>query len=178
MLKRLRFGAVAPEGRPLRAVVCRPVHDDHEPVVVEWFRDAAHLDEAGPVEGLVVVAEEHVLRGADWLAERWTTGGPKLKHMAVAQRAAGLTPVEFQERWRNRAGSVGATPIPDEARGLAYVQNHPVPGEWAYDAVNEVWFDDEAALQVRVRWFEENLGAGDDDLVGEHRFLQVVEEVR
>jgi hypothetical protein len=177
VLKRLRFGADAPEGRPLRAVVCRPLHDDHEPVVIEWFRDAGHLAEA-PVDGVVVVAEEHVLRGADWLEARWAAGGSRFKHMAVAQRAAGLTRAEFQDRWRNRAGSVGATPIPDDAKGLAYVQNHPVPGEWAYDAVNEVWFDDEASLAVRVRWFAENLAGQEDDLVGRHRFLQVVEEVR
>lgn len=177
MLKRLRFGAVAPEGRPLRAVVCRPLDDDHEPIVIEWFRDAAHLA-AAPVDGVVVVAEEHVLRGADWLARRWADGGPRFKHMAVAQRADGLTPAEFQARWRDRAGTVGATPIPDEAKGLAYVQNHPVPGAWAYDAVNEVWFDDEASLAVRVRWFAEHLAGQEDDLVGQHRFLRVVEEVR
>jgi hypothetical protein len=107
--------------------------------------------------------------------------------MAVALRAEGLTQAEFSERWQARAGQVrragdtAVTAIPDEARGLAYAQNHPRPrpsGEWAYDAVNEVWFDDLDSLQRRVEWFRENLRDGaEDDLVRVNWFLVVREEV-
>src|SRR5438552_3099511 len=84
-----------------------------------------------------MVAEEHVMRGAQWLEQRWQDGGPKLKHMAIALRAEGLTQAQFHDLWRSRAGKVGTTPIPEDAKGLAYVQNHPLPrpdGDWAYDA--------------------------------------------
>jgi hypothetical protein len=101
--------------------------------------------------------------------------------MAVARRAPGLTPAEFSARWQRRAGRVGATPIPEVARGCAYAQNHPLPrpgGDWRYDAVNEVWFDDEDALRTRIAWLDEAVGRGDDDdLVGEASFLAVREDV-
>ena len=77
--------------------------------------------------------------------------------MALARRASALTATEFSERWRSHAGHLGpklrsagvtsdsSAPqllvIPADVRGLAYIQNHPLPragGEWAYDAVNEV----------------------------------------
>jgi hypothetical protein len=38
-----------------------------------------------------VVASERVARGADWLDRRWQEGGPKLKQLAIATRADGLT---------------------------------------------------------------------------------------
>lgn len=150
-------------------------------VLIEWFTDTAHRDRhsaalPGPRPGLLVVAREHALRGADWLARRWHDGGPVLKHMAVARRAPGLTPQEFSERWRERAGRVGAVPVPDPARGRAYVQNHPLPGDTPFDAVNEVYFDDLAGLRTRVDWFAANTD-GEDDLVGDHWFLAVREEV-
>jgi len=46
--------------------------------------------------------------------------------------------------------------IPDDVRGLAYVQNHPVVvdgHEWAFDAVNEVWFERLDHLRLRQAWF-------------------------
>lgn len=146
-------------------------------VVIERFTDVAYADRPGGPTGCVVVAEEHPLRGADWLERRWRDGGPRFKHMAIARRAAGLTPREFSDRWRDRAGRVGATPIPEPARGLAYVQNHPLPGDRPFDAVNEVWFDDLDGLRARVDWFASHVD-GEDDLVGEHWFLAVREEVR
>jgi hypothetical protein len=100
--------------------------------------------------------------------------------MAIARRADGLTPAEFADRWRTRAGSVGSTPIPDEARGSAYVQNHPlldVGTDWAYDAINEVYLDDLEGLDRRVAWFAENLAGQEDDLVGAHAFLCLRETV-
>ncbi|XVQ14763.1 EthD domain-containing protein [Spirillospora sp. CA-255316] len=203
-----------PDVRPSRVAVCTTVPGlegaapRHDGVGIEWFADAAHLRRfqgwlleshegrmllrraielveyrASPV----VVAEECVMRGADWLDRRWRDGGARLKHMALALRAGGLTPAEFSERWRDHAGRVGRTGpagaavIPAEARGQAYVQNHPSPrtsGEWAYDAVNEVWFDDVEGLRKRIEWFRENLTAqGSEDLVRRSWFIAVREEV-
>jgi hypothetical protein len=188
----------APDGtRPRRVVSCVALPDEipdpaHDAIGLEWFADLDHLRRfegwlsaaghaaAGHVTE-VVVAEEHVLRGGDWLEQRWATGGTRLKHMAIARRAAGLTPAEFSDRWQNRAGRVGTTPIPDVAKGCAYAQNHPVPrthGDWLYDAVNEVWFDDLDALRTRIRWMTEALSTGaDDDFVGESSFVAVREQV-
>jgi hypothetical protein len=195
-----------PDARPMRVTVCTvladitpdPVHDG---IGLEWFSDADHLaryeawlqsPDAKPVHDLlneviveasspVVVAAEHVMRGEDWLEQRWRRGGDKLKHMAIARRAEGLTPAEFFDRWRNRAGKVGAVVIPDEARGLAYLQNHPVPrtdGEWPYDALNEVYFDDQAGLQARINWFAATLDQDSEaDLVGAAWFVAAREEV-
>jgi hypothetical protein len=204
--------AAAPEEvRPSRVTVCTtlpeltgpdPLHDG---IGVEWFTDATHLarfaswlrtDDGraalAPADGLVdataspvVVAEEVVLRGADWLEERWLEGGPRLKHMAVALRSADLTSEEFSQRWRSHAGRVGgstapATVIPDAARGLAYVQDHPRPrpsGEWAYDALNEVWFDDLDGLRARLDWFGANPPVLPDDLFRASWFLAAREEL-
>jgi hypothetical protein len=93
---------------------------------LEWFTDVAHLARyaswlasprgAAASEALdgadLIVAREHALRGADWLERRWREGGAKLKHMAIARRAEDLTAAEFSDRWRNRAGLVGAVPNP------------------------------------------------------------------
>jgi hypothetical protein len=173
---------------------------------MEWFDDKDALqrfeiwlrsesgqrakDAAGAVEPaatVVIVAEEVVMRGADWLARRWADGAMKLKHMALARRAAGLTPAAFSERWRSRhgtiggAGSVPAIAIPDEAKGYAYVQNHPLPSatmEWRYDAVNEVYFDDLPALRRRIDFFRKNdVGRAEGDLVSDAAFVAVTERV-
>jgi hypothetical protein len=60
------------------------------------------------------------------------------------------------------------------------VQNHPLPttgADWAYDAVNEVYFDDLAGLRTRIAWFAQHFdGVGEDDLVGESWFVAVREE--
>lgn len=207
-------GAAPPDVAPVRRVVATALPEAlaaprHDGVGIEWFSDVGHLQryeawlqaaeaDARP-EGLravidvedspVVVARELVLRGSDWLEDRWRQGGDRVKHMALARRAAGLTPEEFQERWQNRAGQLRSPTtgevvvIPDRARGHAYVQNHPLPPgpdgvDWAYDAVNEVYFDDVEALQQRIEWLAENLGSGtEDDLVSQSWFLSVREEV-
>jgi hypothetical protein len=200
------------EVRPWRASLCTSVpgvigEQRHDGVHLQWFRDGDHLErfdrweetvkpeaaadrlrqvldcDASPV----IVADEAVMRGADWLEERWRHGGVKLKHMAIARRAAGLSPAEFSERWRSRAGtlrssgSAQAVRIPEAARGLAYVQNHPIArgaGEWAYDAFNEVYFDELDDLRQRSDWFAEALGGGtEDDLVSQNWFLVACEEV-
>src|SRR5437763_7442798 len=93
--------------RPLRVTVCTVVPDlspdpKHAGVGLEWFRDAEHLsryetwldrdgDAARALGSLleaaaspVVVAEEHVVRGEQWLAGRWRPGERRLKQMAIA----------------------------------------------------------------------------------------------
>lgn len=198
----MRTGAAAPPGvRPLRIAACTVVEDvipdpPYDGVGLEWFADTAHLARFAAWEGspeakaagdapydpgsvAVVVAHEHVMRGEDWLLRRRADGAPSLKHMALARRAAGLSPAQFLDRWRNHAGSVGAVTIPAEARGRAYVQNRPLPraeGEWPYDAVNEVSFDDLDGVRRRVAFFAANAGGG-DDLFGEPRFLVVREDI-
>jgi hypothetical protein len=185
--------------RPIRIVASTvlPAHDDettrHLGVAEEWFVDEEHLrrfdalNAAGDdgVEGAVVVADPVVLRGAEWLERRWLDPTPRFKHMALAARAPGLTPTEFSARWRDHAGRAagasGTTVIPDDVKGLAYVQDHPLvsDGAAAYDAVNEVYFEDLDALQRRVDWFRENeIGREPDDLFGATSFLVVREEIQ
>jgi hypothetical protein len=201
-----------PDARPSRIAVCLTLPDlsgpdrKHDGIGIEWFADAGHLQRftewLGTPDGRrlrrqadrvadrdaspMIVADEFVLRGADWLERRWRGGGTKLKHMAIAVRASGLTPAEFSQAWRSRAGQIrrpGAadvTVIPDDARGHAYVQNHPHPrtaGEWAYDAVNEVYFDDLESLRTRIAWLRENLsGQAEADLVRQSWFIAVREK--
>jgi hypothetical protein len=192
--------AAPADARPTRTTLSTVLTlDDDEPprhvaVVEEWFLDEAHLQRAGlPDEslrsaGTSVLADAVVLRGADWLERRWAEGGPRFKHMALAVRAAGLTPEEFSTRWRDHAGlaRTGASsppvPIPDDVKGMAYVQDHPRGGgaaAWPYDAVNEVYFDALDHLRRRIAWFDEHdVGRQPDDLFGPAWFLAVREEVR
>lgn len=196
--------AAPPDARPSRVAVCTTLPDftpepPYDGVGLEWFADREHLlrfeswlsspagervgDSLGAAvvvaDSPVVVAEEHILRGVDWLGERWRTGGERLKHMAVARRADGLSPAQFRERWKGRAGKVGTVVIPDEARGTAYTQNHPLPDrQWAYDAVNEVHVADVAGLRARIAFFAEKMTpAAEADLVRESWFLAAREEV-
>jgi hypothetical protein len=194
MIKRLSFGAQAPSpaARAVRVTVCEPLPEFGDcpwaRIVTEWFEEDLDLEsppEAPPgallAEALLV--KEVVLRGQDWLDRRWESGGERLKHMALATRADGLTREEFSRRWRAHAGTAGGVRIPDEARGLAYVQNHVVSGDYNgagldavnFDAVNEVYFDDLARLRQRVGWFAANPVAG--PLFGSSRFVCVRETV-
>jgi hypothetical protein len=192
-------GQAPPGARPHRVATCTSLPEvlagpPHALITMQWFRDQRHLDayetwraSAGPVAGSpFIIAEEVVMRGGDWLTGRWRGGGPKLKHMALARRAAGLTPTEFSERWRGRAGVVGspgggAVVIPDQARGLAYVQNHPLASTrqpQPYDAVNEVYFDDERSVRTRIEWFARHLPDNREaGLVDQAWFLAVREDV-
>jgi hypothetical protein len=172
----------------------------HDGVALEWFGDREHLRrfeswlgtppgravqrlrsevielDASPV----VVAGERVVGGADWLERRWQEGGPKLKQLAIAIRADGLTLPQFLERWRGRAGRAGPAPIPDAICGLADVQNHPLVadgGDWAYDAISEVYFDDVGSLLARIAYLERELARGaDSDLIRASWFLAVSED--
>lgn len=178
-----RLAAARPERLAVNAVLA----DRSDPgkgiaaVVVEWRTTGA--GEPGAMS-----VEEVVLRGADWLAERWRSGAPRYKHMALATRSPGLTPAEFAERWRAHAGAAStaaggpAVAIPDSARGAAYVQDHPVLDVGAepipYDGLNEVWCEDLAALDARLAWFAEHgVGRTDDGLFAPATYLAVVETV-
>lgn len=158
-------------GRPRRVAVAAPLAGfpaaPFAAVDVQWFADLigalaneAWFTEAGPDlaldSGSRVVAEEVVLRGEAYLGERWAAGGDRYKMMSFGKRDPRLTLPEFSARWRSEAGRLGADAIPDEVRGLAYVQNHPVPvddHEWPFDAVNEVWFERLDHLRLRQAWF-------------------------
>lgn len=155
-----------------------------EAVVVEWPAPDDGGADASSHPALVV--EEVVLRGGDWLEERWRDGGVRYKHVALATRSPGLTPAEFAERWRAHAGTVTPSSggpvvdVPEAARGRAYVQDHPVPGAppAMFDGLNEVWFDDLADLDARRAWFDEHgVGRTDDGLFAPATYLTVVETV-
>jgi hypothetical protein len=198
--------AAAPKpARPVRLTVATALRDvvadqRYDGVALEWFTDESHLlryeawqrtpdgqrperllaEAVEPGASPVVVADERVARGADWLEHRWQDAGPKLKQLAIARRAAGLTLPRFLDLWRSRAGTIGATPIPDAFRGLAYIQNHPrvmAGRDWAYDAVNEVYFEDADSLLARIAYFERELtDRAESDLVSANWFLAVREE--
>ena len=172
----------------------------HDGVSLEWFGDREHLrrfeswlgtPSGRAVQRLrsevleldaspVVVASERVVGGADWLERRWHEGGPKLKQLALATRADGLTLPQFLERWRGRTETVGGAPIPDAYRGHACVQNHPLVEagrDWAYDAINEVYLDDVDSLLGRSAYVERELAGGaGSDLVRANWFLAVSED--
>jgi hypothetical protein len=144
---------------------------------LENFTDSPDCGSRGRVPAGHLLAGEHILRGEKWLARRWRDGGDTLKHMALATRATGLTPAEFSRRWRSHSGTARTAVIPGEARGLAYVQNHPVPGDWPYDAVNEVYFDDAHGLKARVAWFRANVPDPADGVLFGQSWLIAVREV-
>ena len=101
----------------------------------------------GPPPAGAVLVEQDVRRPAE----------PRLEPVpfamvSVARRNPALTRVEFAARWRAEAGSMGGEAIPDDIRGLAYVQNHPVDDDPPFDALNEVWFDSLGDLRRRAEW--------------------------
>jgi hypothetical protein len=199
--------ASAPQAaRPIRITVATTLPEvvadqRYEGVGLEWFTDRGHLlrfeswlgtpdgqasqrlmSEAVELDASpVVVTDERVVRGTDWLERRWQDAGPKLKQLAIATRADGLTLSQFLDLWRSRAGMIGAAPIPAAFRGLAYVQNHPrveADRDWAYDAINEVYFDEIDSLLARIAYFERELtGGSETDLVRANWFLAVREEL-
>ncbi len=198
--------ATAPAAaRPARLTVATALLDvdadqQYDGVGLEWFTGEEHLlryeawlatpdgqaaqrrlGEAADLDASpVVLADERVVRGADWLEQRWQGAGQKVKQLAIATRAHGLTLPQFQELWRSRAGKIGAAPIPDAFRGQAYIQNHPLVRagrDWAYDAVNEVYFDNVDGLLARMGYFRENLtDTAEEDLVSKGWFLAVREQ--
>jgi hypothetical protein len=185
-------------------VACSVLHDiegtlaPHDGISMEWFEDKAalqryeawqHTSQQKPrvldaSATRVIDVSEVVLRGAEWLQQHWQQQSVKLKHIALARRAHGLSPAELSARWREKAGTVGgrgqapAIVIPDEAKGRAYIQNHPLPrsAEWRYDAINEVYFDDLEAMRARIAFFgTHKLASADADLFSETTFVAVSE---
>lgn len=171
-------GGPAAAGRPVRVALGVPLTlpelapPPYAAVDVQWFASSAAALANDPwLQGTApdlaldapplaagscrVVADEVVLRGADYLAARWRAGGDRYKMLSFGRRNPELTPEEFSARWRGEAGRLGAEQIPEDVRGEAYVQNHPVARdgpEWPLDAVNEVWFDRLDLLRRRGAW--------------------------
>jgi hypothetical protein len=163
------------EGGPSRVAVAWPLESPAEFAAIDmlWFDareaalshdewiasvDADLVLEAGTGSGrsCQVVAEEVVLRGPEYLENRWRQGGSRLKMMSFGKRNPALTLAEFSREWRNHSGRLGDEEIPAGIRGLAYVQNHPIPhdgGEWPFDAVNEVYFERAEDLERRREYF-------------------------
>ena len=175
---------------PVRLTVNRVLPERSDPgtgiqaVVIEWPSPDDGASDTS--RDTVLVVDEVVLRGADWLDARWRDGGDRYKHVALATRSPGLSPAEFAERWRAHASTVTtsasgpAVVVPDAVKGRAYAQDHPVPGAppASFDGLNEVWFDDLAGLDARLAWFAEHgVGRTDDGLFAPATYLTVVETV-
>jgi hypothetical protein len=122
-------------------------------VEVVWSDDDVSAPDAGGAGATDVAVDEVVARGADALAARWADGGERFKMMSFGRRNPALTRAAFVEKWRAEAGRLGGDPIPDDLRGLAYVQDHPVGDDPPLDAINEVWFDRLDDVRRRAEWF-------------------------
>jgi hypothetical protein len=166
--------AVGRPGRPARATWATPVTggvllpSPFAAVEVTWWDTAdatvgatgldrqLRLLDAGLVpraDPVVLVVDEVVGRGADALAARWADGATRPKMMSVGRRSSALSRADFAQRWRRDAGTFGGERIPDDVRGIAYVQDHPVAqDEPPFDSVNEVWFDSVDHLRARAAW--------------------------
>ncbi len=165
-------------GRPVRVALGVPLALPGLPpppfaaVDLQWFTDVdaalaneAWLRSVDPDAGTGaarIVVEEVVVRGPEYLDARWRLGGERYKMLSFGRRDRRLTPAQFSARWRGEAGRLGGEAIPDDVRGLAYVQNHPVPlagHEWPFDAVNEVYVGCLEDLRRRAGWFAARLEA-------------------
>jgi hypothetical protein len=175
----LALASGPPTGAPSRVTVATPLRlpglapAPFAAIDVQWFEvvdDAigndAWLAAADPGLGVGsaalgarscrVIAEEVVVRGPDYLQERWRDGGRRYKMTSFGKRNPELSLAQFSARWRSHAGQLGSEEIPVDVRGLAYVQNHAIPGdgrEWPFDAVNEVYFDRLDDLERRRAYF-------------------------
>ena len=121
-------------------------------VEILWF-DTRRPGDLSTDPAVAVPVDDVIVRGADALAARWAGGGERFKMMSFGRRNPALTRAAFIDRWRAEAGRLGGTPIPDDLRGLAYVQDHPLGDDPPLDAVNEVWFDRLDDLRRRAEWF-------------------------
>jgi len=119
-------------------------------VEIDWSDGPVPEPDPGVIE---VAVEEVVLRGADELGARRASDRSHFVMMSVARRNPVLSRAELADRWRAEAGRLGADAIPDDVRGLAYVQDHPLDDAAPFDAINEAWFDALAGLRRRADWF-------------------------
>jgi hypothetical protein len=182
-------------GGPYRVAVATPVESADLPappfaaVDLQWFDGAEaalgheswlrSVDPGLCVGTWQVVAEELVLRGHDYLRARWESGGRRYKMMSFGRRNPRLTPEEFSARWRSHAGRLGGERIPDDVRGLAYVQNHPllVAGRtWPLDAVNEVYVEQLDDLLRRHAYLASRQQSADDLMSPTETWSMCVEE--
>jgi len=184
-------GARQAPGRPVRVALAVPLALPELPppryaaVDLQWF---AHVGEGLASEAWIgavdrdlclgspvfgpgscrVVAEEVVGRGQAHLDARWEAGGERFKMMSFGRRHPSLSPEEFSARWRAEAGRLGGEQIPDDVRGSAYVQNHPVRLDghaWPLDAINEVYLERLDDLRRRAAW----MAARQDAALRSHR---------
>ena len=117
-------------------------------VEIVWLDGPVSAVALGPAD---VVVDAEVRRGADRLVDPSTAG--RYRMMSVARRNPALRRADFADRWRAEAGRLGGEAIPEDVRGLAYVQDHPVGDDPPFDAINEVWFDTLDGLRRRAEWF-------------------------
>lgn len=180
------------EPTPLHDAVGVEAFDDHEQLdryrgwltTLEGQGAESLIQRLVQPSGPVIVVEERVMRGDGWLAAHRRGAGSAFQHIAIAIRAVGLSPAEFSAAWSGHAGTVRAADkpapvaIPAEVRGQAYLQNHPIAGgDWPYDAINEVFFDDLASLERRIAWFRDNMdSSAQEDLFSKSWFIAAREE--
>ena len=156
--------ALRTDGAPLRVALSTALHLPGLPpppftaVDISWFADEASaldhdvwLRRVAPALALAdgscaVVVEEVVVRG-----DPRNVGSFKM--MSFGRRNPALSRAGFSARWRRESGAMGGEVIPDDVQGQAYVQDHPVGDEVAFDAVNEVWFERLDDLRRRAAWF-------------------------
>ena len=128
----------------------------------------------------VVVAGERVVRGGDWLDRRWREGGPKLKQLAIATRADGLTLPQFLERWRGRPARPGRRRFRTLSARWPTCRTTPwsmTAGSRPTTRSTEVYFDDADSLLALIAYLERELAGGaDNDLVRASWFLAVSED--
>jgi len=132
----------------------------HDGASVAWFADLGVMREsfATPEWQAMGADSPNLFDPAQPMAvafarERVIVDGPTtptmVKLIAVVRRAPGLAVAEFQQRWAEGHGALGAR-LPGLRR---LVQNHALPEAYegkpsmTHDGWAELWFDDLAALQ-------------------------------
>ena len=177
----------------------------HDAISLEWFADADHLEryhvwlEAGtdgksrshrraldPDASPLLVADERVMRGADWLEQRWRAATTRSTHGRRRSEHAGSRRPSSRSSGRAapaRSGRPGATGDRDPRSSRAAwrtCRTTRARGRRASGPttrLNEVYFDDLESLRRRIEWFREHLLDQEDDLVRENWFIVAREEV-
>jgi hypothetical protein len=134
-------------------------------------RDWAEIVDTGSTVELIV--EERVVRGEEWIAERWSTRAEDTVFMLTAfiERRAATTRDAFRDYWWLDHRPLANRLIPPDAQGSAYLQNvviGDVPSQW--DGVGELYLDSLAQLPPRAAFFG---GEASAELVAdERRFME------